>query len=118
MFKLTIAAVALALGGCAIPMGHSDHNWYHSGAEALPMVVKKTSQKNVRAVCCNTEVNILACSYRDYQKKVCTVITSEPWLPGSVLEHEKMHCDGWEHDVVKPSAVVKQCKTPDDIFKG
>jgi hypothetical protein len=103
VIKLTIAAAALALGGCAAliePLPDSAYTWHHSGKEVLPMTVHKAKQAEVQAMCHNTTGFVTACTMRDYEAKTCRVYTSFKTMPPVLYAHEKRHCDGWEHNVI------------------
>lgn len=113
--RLLALLSAIWLVGCATPLPDSHYHWYHSGREPLPMAVHQVSQDDVQALCCNSNAHILACAWRDYERKRCDVFTSYPSLPAETLLHEKRHCDGEEHQVLAPIANPKQCKTPIDL---
>ena len=42
---------------------------------------------------------VYGCAYRDFDRRACLVFTRAN--PGSwLVEHEKKHCDGWDHAAV------------------
>jgi hypothetical protein len=103
MIKLIIAAAALALGGCAAlmkPLPDSAYTWHHGGKEALPMTVHQAKQADVQAMCGNAKGFVMACAMRNYEEKTCKVYTALKTMPTALYEHEKRHCDGWEHNVI------------------
>lgn len=107
-----LAAVCLALGGCA--SFDPQYEWVHSGREPLPMTLHEVSQEEVQGLCCNTDIYVRACAWRDYEKKFCGVFFSS--VPSAYdLQHEKRHCDGWEHQVVNPIP-GKVCLTPEKVL--
>lgn len=112
--RVTLLATLL-LAGCAIPLPDSAYNWYQSGREPLPMQVHQVSQADVQALCCNTDQHVMACAWRDYERKRCDVFTSYSRLPTETLAHEKRHCDGEEHQVLSPSTTAKRCVTPIEL---
>lgn len=103
------------LAGCAIPLPESSYDWHHSGREPIPMQVHVVKQDDVQALCCNTDQHVMACAWRDYERKRCDVFTSYAFLPKSTMLHEKKHCDGWEHQVLSPSKEAKRCVTPIEL---
>lgn len=107
--------IPLLLTGCAV--FEPAYDWHHSGRKSLPMTLHETSQENVQALCCNTNIYVRACAWRDYERNFCGVFFSSP-LSESDLAHEKKHCDGWEHQVLNPIKEPKRCITPSDIGYG
>lgn len=104
--------ISLLLTGCAV--FEPTYDWQHSGREPLPMTLHQVSQDQVQALCCNTDIYVRACAWRDYEKKFCGVFFST--MPSADdLEHEKKHCDGWNHQVLNPIKEPKRCIVPADI---
>lgn len=107
----TIGLVLLT--GCATP--DYVYHWEKTGP-ALPMELVRTSQANVQGLCCNTDINVWACTVRT--ETTCRVYTSWEQLPKATLNHEKKHCDGYSHQVLNPIEPSKQmCLTEAQIWR-
>lgn len=109
--------------GCSVfikPLPDSAYRWYHSGQEPMEMQIHLVSQSDVQALCCNTQGFVMACAWRDYEKKECKVFTSFKNLPEETLLHEQRHCDGWEHQVFNSIQASTQaaniCKTLEEVL--
>ena len=97
--RRTAAALALAalaaLSGCAVTVHEQwDAAPKHPPLPAVNVVVAAT---DLAGVCGNYPgMKLYGCAKRDYARRVCVIYTAaQPaqWL----LEHERKHCDGWDH---------------------
>lgn len=109
--------MVLMLTGCSVfmePLPESVYNWYHTGEKPVPMEIIKVSQADVQALCCNSGGFVMACAYRIPEQNYCKVFTALD-LPQQTIDHEKKHCDGWNHQVLNPIKEPKRCIVPADI---
>jgi len=92
-------AAAIALSACtSMPV---DEEWEATPSHpALPATFLVVDSKGIEQNCGSPAgLYVYGCANRDYKRRDCLVYTrASP--PGWLVEHEKKHCDGWDHAVV------------------
>jgi hypothetical protein len=105
MNKMTTAAaacVSLALGACSLLPANEEWEALPSHS-ALPAAFQVVDSNGIERNCGNPPgMYIHGCAQRDYGKRTCIVFTrADP--RGWLIEHEKKHCDGWDHASADPT---------------
>jgi hypothetical protein len=92
-FSLCLATVLLLLSGCAITPIDAAHEPPHDWPE-LKITVHKLD--DLSGVCNLRNAAMLAgCAVADFNKGTCAVYVR--FSSKEVLEHERMHCRGYDH---------------------
>jgi len=105
MNKMTAVAAAfasLALGACSLLPANEEWEARPSHAP-LPAAFHVVDAKGIASNCGSPAgTYIHGCAQRDYQTRTCVVFTrADP--AGWLIEHEKKHCNGWDHAGAVPT---------------
>jgi hypothetical protein len=93
VIRLALLA-ALALPGCAALVAN---DWHDAAShQALPPFHLVVSDADMQHACGDHRGYVFGCAVRIPSERVCLIYTrARPavWI----LEHERKHCDGWDH---------------------
>lgn len=99
--------ISILISGCAsLAPKDSEYTWVRSNRPVLPYEVKVIPEytPEIRKLCGHGNL-IWACALfyvEDTEAEVwvythCIIYTTNKNLPQFILEHEKKHCEGWDH---------------------
>lgn len=100
------AASLLLLPGCAA-MVHDD--WHpHPTHKPLPPYNVVVAAAELPKICGDYPgMQLHGCAVRDFGSNVCVIYTG-PQPAAWLLEHERRHCAGWDHDMPHGTPVTRQ----------
>ena len=94
---------AAAVGGCAGLSVEADWNAV-AYLPPLPPSFVEVAPSELPGICRSQPAMLVyGCAKRDYAARTCVIYTGpkpQAWL----LDHERKHCAGWDHDGVAGSA--------------
>lgn len=105
--RLLLMVSLVFLTGCAaLAPRDSEYTWVRSDRPALPMTLKVVDEypEEVKRLCGHGRM-LWACAIyyvedveaKEWKYTSCVVYTKTENLPQFLKEHEKKHCDGWDH---------------------
>lgn len=98
--RAALLAAAVALQGCSVfmqPLPDSTYTWFKE-REPLPYTTHIVPQAAVQAYCQHSPTFAGACTYWDHEQ--CWIFASSQRFMDMLYEHEKRHCEGWNHQVL------------------
>ena len=93
-----LSIIALVLSGCTTM---PDYDWTRSDRHPLPHRVEVVDQKVVDRFCPRSLgpfQHVMACAV--YYPRECVIYTKYDPMPHALYEHEKKHCDGYDHQII------------------
>ena len=96
--KIFSIIAAMFFSGCTTM---PDYEWTRSERPPLPHRIEVVEQKVVNSFCPRSLgifQHVMACAV--YYETECVIYTRYNRMPADLYDHEKKHCDGYDHQII------------------